>query len=98
MDKAKKLELIEEEIDKLKTLQSKLIRQKHNFEDKLKIVKLTPGQRKAKLEEFLEKYYNYRLKIGKKWMKLCDMKMELNGRPKVQVNENELDSIYNSLG
>lgn len=85
---------IENEIEKLKTLQSKLIRQHDQFHLKLEKKKLTKKEKDKKNSEFMEKYLDYRLKIGTKWVKLLDEKMALEGRTKlVKINESKLNEI-----
>lgn len=90
----KKIKEIEVEIEKLKTLQSKLIRQHDQFFLKLEKRKTPKKEKDKKVSEFMEKYLDYRLKIGTKWMKLLDQKMEIEGRTQlVKINEEVLNDF-----
>ena len=101
-ERKKALSKVNLELERLLTIDKQLIEKKRIYEDKLKLAvkkgKISLGDSKEKMSDFIEKYLDHRVKVGQKRLEWYDKKNELIGRTKlVKLDTTELDGMLSSI-
>lgn len=101
-ERKKSLSKVNLELERLKLIDQQLIEKKRIYEDKLKIAvkrgKISLGDSKEKMSDFIERYLDHRVKVGQKRLEYYDKKNDIIGRTKlVKLDTTELNDMLSSI-